>query len=71
MLKVVDVCLSTLKFVPYWLVLSKTLEILDTVVFHNDDIKLAYIDSNIVIFFNDDMDINAVGLNINLDDNDL
>ena len=52
--------------------MSKTLEILDTVVFHNDDIKLAYIDSNIVIFFNDDMDINAAGLNnINLDDNDL
>ena len=70
--KAVDACLSALKFVPDWLGLSKIPEILDNVIFSNDDIDLDYIGSDIVTIFSDDMDINTVGINnINLDDIDL
>ena len=67
-----DTCMSALKFVPDWLVTSKMLEILDNIVFSNDDINLNYLDCDIVTFLSDDMDVNTIGLNnINLDDNDL
>ena len=42
--KAVDACLSALKLVPDWLVISKMLETLDNVVISNDDIDLDYID---------------------------
>ena len=69
--KAVDVCLSVSKFVPDRFATSKMLEILDNVVFSNDDIDLDYIDSDIITLFVDDMDINTVDfININFDDND-
>ena len=44
------------------------LEILNEIVFSNDDTDLDYIHCDINTFFNDDMDINTIELNnINLD----
>ena len=73
----VDAHLSALKFVPDLLVITKMLEILNDVVFSNDDIDLDYIDSSILIFFSGDMgivtiDSNNIDLDVdNFDDNDV
>ena len=67
--KAVDACLSSLKFVPDWLVTSIMREIHNDVVFSNDDIDLYYIDSDVVTVFCNDMGINIIDLNnINFDD---
>ena len=63
--KAVDACLSALKRVPDWFILSKILEI------SNDDIELDCIDYDIVTILSDDIDITITNLNNNnLDDND-
>ena len=73
----VDAHLSALKFVPDLLVMTKMLEILNDVVFSNDDIDLDYIDSSILTFFSGDMgidtiDCNNINLDVdNFDDNDV
>ena len=67
--KAVVACLLALKFVPDWVATSKTLEILDDIVFSNKDIDLADIDSDIVTFFCDDACLKNLHLpNINVDD---
>ena len=48
--KAVAACLMAFKFVPDLLLTTKMLEILDIVIFSNDDIDLNYKGSNIVTF---------------------
>lgn len=61
----VDACLYSC-----WFITAKIFEILNEVVFSNDDKDLDYIDPDIVTFVNDDMGIKTISLNvINLDDN--
>ena len=68
--KALEGCLWTWKFVADWFVSSKIIEILNNVVFSNNDIGFDYIDSDIVTFFSDDMEIYTIDLsNINLDGN--
>ena len=55
--RAVDACLLALKFVPDQFVLSKMFQILDNVIFSNDDIDLDYMDCDIATFFSDDMDL--------------
>ena len=62
---IVDACLSSC-----WFITAKIFEILNEVVFSNDDKDLDYIDPDIVTFVSDDMGIKTISLNvINLDDN--
>ena len=62
---IVDACLYSC-----WFITAKIFEILNEVVFSNDDKDLDYIDPDIVTFVNDDMGIKTISLNvINLDDN--
>ena len=56
--KKVDACVSALKFAPDCLATSKMLEMLNDVLFSNDDI-----DSDIPTFFRDDTGINNIDLN--------
>lgn len=61
----VDACLYSC-----WFITAKIFEILNEVVFSNDDKDLDYIDPDIVTFVSDDMGIKTISLNvINLDDN--
>ena len=61
----VDACLYSC-----WFITAKIFEILNEVVFSNDDKDLDYIDPDIVTFVSDDMGIKIISLNvINLDDN--
>ena len=61
----VDACLYSC-----WFIKAKIFEILNEVVFSNDDKDLDYIDPDIVTFVSDDMGIKTISLNvINLDDN--
>ena len=61
----VDACLYSC-----WFIRAKIFEILNEVVFSNDDKDLDYIDPDIVTFVSDDMGIKTISLNvINLDDN--
>ena len=62
---IVDACLYSC-----WFITAKIFEILNEVVFSNDDKDLDYIDPDIVTFVSDDMGIKTISLNvINLDDN--
>ena len=61
----VDACLYSC-----WFITAKIFEILNEVVFSNDDKDLDYIVPDIVTFVSDDMGIKTISLNvINLDDN--
>ena len=61
----VDACLYSC-----WFITAKIFEILNEVVFSNDDKDLDYIDPDNVTFVSDDMGIKTISLNvINLDDN--
>ena len=61
----VDACLYSC-----WFITAKIFEILNEVVFSNDDKDLDYIDPDTVTFVSDDMGIKTISLNvINLDDN--
>ena len=67
--KAVDSYLLTLKFVPYWFVMSKMLEKLDNSVFTNEEIFYHNVDFNIITFLANDMGFNTTDLiNINQDD---
>ena len=62
---IVDACLSSC-----WFITAKIFEILNEVVFSNDDKDLDYIVPDTVTFVSDDMGIKTISLNvINLDDN--
>ena len=62
--KATDGFLPALIFVPDWLVKSQIPEILNEVVFSNDDMNLDYIDSDIVTFFRGHMGINTIDLSL-------
>ena len=69
--KGVNAFLSALNFFLDWLALSKMLDIINNVVFPNDDIDLDYINSDVVTFFSDNIDITTIDLeNISLNDDD-
>ena len=60
-----------LKVVPDWFVTNKKVDILNKVVFSNNDIDFNYIDPDIITLFCDDIGINTININIiNLDGND-
>ena len=60
-----------LKVVPDWFVTNKMVDILNKVVFSNNDIDFNYIDPDIITLFCDDIGINTININIiNLDGND-
>ena len=62
---IVDACLYSC-----WFITAKIFEILNEVVFSNDDKDLDYIVPDTVTFVSDDMGIKTISLNvINLDDN--
>ena len=64
--KTIDAFLSTLKFVPDWIVTNKILEELGNVLSFGDDIDLDDIDSDIVTFFSDDMVVVLMKMILNL-----
>lgn len=60
-----------LKVVPDWFLTNKIVDILNKVVFSNNDIDFNYIDPDIITLFCDDIGINTININIiNLDGND-
>ena len=60
-----------LKVVPDWFVTNKIVDILNKVVFSNNDIDFNYIDPDIITLFCDDIGINTINISIiNLDGND-
>ena len=68
--KVIQVFLSTLKFVPGWFVTNTMPEKLDNAVIFNDDIFCIDVDSNIIIFLSHDMGFDTINLNNITLDND-